>query len=65
MSFIGRALNFVAKPTRVLMAVLKSITHGLDIRFGVDATEVVSVHDWKNNCHERSFHGWKYGTNRK
>jgi len=41
-------------PTRVLMAMLESITQGLNVLFGVDATPVISVHDWKNNSGEHS-----------
>jgi hypothetical protein len=37
------------------MTVLETITHGLNVRVGVDATPVVSVHDWKTNVMSAHF----------
>ena len=38
------------------MTLLESMTQGINVGFGVDATPVVSVHDWQtNHCRERSF----------
>ena len=48
MSFMGWALKLFYKVrTRILMAMLESITQGIHVCVGVDAAPVVSVHDWK------------------